>query len=341
MKNYEDKIKDEEEKIVEVLDSPGDNSRITLAYQFNTLKDFLGKGGYGEVYKVQLMSNGYQEKYYAIKIFDKNILSKEPVIYQRVLNEIKIHRSLEHDNVCKYENSFEDNKNVYILMEYCQNGNLASFLKLRGILEEIEIRYYMFQILLVLRYLRKVRIIHRDLTLVNILLKNFKTVKLGDFGLAVRERDWDDKSQEVCGTPGYFTPESLNFRYSYKTDIFYFGVCIFYLLGGKLQLNSSQQSFDYFSGGGLQIPKHMKLSLEAYDILKRTITVENERLNLEQLYHHPFFKNINTLSYDKFPDYNEKDYMEKIAELTKKFNIKQMERKDKIEQLKLKISSES
>ena len=314
----------ETERIEKIFDSPRNKSRITITYEYNPVTDLLGKGGYGEVYKVKIIKNSIYQNYYAIKIFDKTNFIKDSDKSSRLLNEIKIHRSLIHEHICKYEHSFEDEKNVYILMEYCGNGTLASFLKSRIRLEEIEIRFYMFQVLLVLKYLRRQKIIHRDLTLGNIFLKDYKTVKIGDFGFAFKEYDPDEKSGVICGTPGYYTPESNICKYSYKTDIFDFGVCIYYLFGGKLPLNNSQQAFDLFDNGELQFEKNGKLSEEAVDLLKNTINVENKRFDLDRIFNHPFFKKGKGLSPDTFPDYNDKDYIEKIHKLTKQFQIKPM-----------------
>ena len=125
-------------------------------------------------------------------------------------------------------------------------GSLFNYLKAREKLEEIEIRFYMFQVLKVLKYFRLQKLVHRDLTLSNIFLKDYKTVKISDFGFAYKENELLEKEEEVCGTPGYYPPESHLSKYSYKTDIFYFGMCIYYLFGGKYMLNTSQQSYDFF-----------------------------------------------------------------------------------------------
>ena len=321
----------ESDKIEKILDSPRNKSRVTMEYEFNPTTDLLGKGGFGEVFKVKLLKEFSNQKNYAIKIFDKNNLIKETEKGIRILNEIKIHRVLNHQYICKYEHSFEDKKNVYILMEYCENGNLASFLKTRGRLEEIEIRFYMFQVLLVLKYLRKQKIIHRDLTLGNIFLKNYKTIKIGDFGLAFRENEYDEKSGIICGTPGYYTPESNNFKYSYKTDIFDFGVCIYYLFGGKLPLGSSLESFEFFLDNYFKFEKNVKLSKDALDLIQNTITIESKRIDLDKIFEHPFFKKGKGLSKDSFPDYNEKDYMDKIKKLTEEFDIKPIFKQSKKE----------
>ena len=297
----------EKEGLEVVRDSPKNKSRVTVEYQFNVESDLLGTGGYGEVYKVKKRRGTLVQKdpYYALKIFNKINLYKENDKGSRILTEIKIHRSLNHEHICKYEHSFEDKRNVYILMEYCENGTLASYIRTRKYLEEYEIRFYMFQVLSVLKYLRREKIIHRDLTLGNIFLKDLKTVKIGDFGFAYKDSENDEKTGVICGTPGYFTPESNNSKYSFKTDIFDFGVCIYYLFGGKPLFKTSSESAEVFSNKELQFDKKLKYSVEALDLLNKTVTVENQRIDLDEIYRHPFFNKGKGLSKDKFPEYNE------------------------------------
>lgn len=317
-------LDEDPDRIEKICDSPRNKSRMTVEYIYHPISDLLGKGGYGEVYKVNILKSSPTQAYYAIKIFDKNTFIEDEDKGFRILNEIKIHRSLNHDHICKYEHSFEDQKNVYILLEYCENGTLATMLKSRLKLEEIEIRFYMFQVLLVLKYFRRHKIVHRDLTLGNIFLKDYKTVKIGDFGFAFKETDNDEKPGIICGTPGYYTPESNLPKYNYKTDIFDFGVCIYYLFGGKLPLQTSQQSYDYFTLHEFQVERHVKLSEDAFDLLKNILTLENKRLDLETIFEHPFFNKGKGLSKETFPDYNDKDYMIQIDKLTQEFQIKPM-----------------
>ena len=329
-----------EDKIEKICDSPRNKSRITVEYIYHPIADLLGKGGYGEVYKVNIIKSLPTQTYYAIKVFDKRNFYEDEEKCFRILNEIKIHRSLDHEHICKYEHSFEDKKNVYILMEYCENGTLATMLKSRLKLEEIEIRFYMFQVLLVLKYLRRHKVVHRDLTLGNIFLKDYKTVKIGDFGFAFKENDNEEKPGLICGTPGYYTPESNLPKYNYKTDIFDFGVCIYYLFGGKLQLETSQQSYDFFTLHDFQVDRHVKLSQDAFDLLKNILTLENKRLDLDRIFEHPFFNKGKGLSKETFPDYNDKDYMEKINKLTQEFQIKPMP-KDKYTQKKKELYTDT
>ena len=308
----------EKDRIEIIRDSPKNKSRITIEYQFDIDKDLLGTGGYGEVYKVKRKRENMAQydPEYALKIFNKVNFYKDNDKGSRVLTEIKIHRSLNHEHIVKYEHSFEDKKNVYILMEYCGLGTLATLIKTRKFLEEYEIRYYMFQVLSVLRYFRREKIIHRDLTLGNIFLKDRKTVKIGDFGFAYKESENEEKTGIICGTPGYFTPESNNSKYSYKTDIFDFGVCIYYLFGGKPLFKTSLESAEFFTNKeSLFFDKKLNFSEEAIDLLKQTINLENQRIDLDKIYNHPFFNGGKGLSKDKFPEYNENNKEQFIKEL--------------------------
>ena len=314
---------DETNNIIKICDSSHNHSRKTLKYIYNPETDILGKGGFGQVFKVQMeKENSNDIKFYAIKILSKNILIKDPDKKLSVLNEIKIHRNLQHEHICKFEHSFEDENNVYILMEYCPCGTLLNFLKMRRRLEEIEIRFYMFQILKVIKYFRIQKIVHRDLTLKNIFLKDYKTVKLSDFGLAYRECESEDRSGIICGTSGYLAPESNLSKYSYKTDIFCFGMCIYYLFGGKKIFFSSQESYDYFLNGEFEPDNNLKLSKEALDLLKKLITIESKRIRIEKIFQHPFFNNGKGLEIENFPDFNNENYMTQIKDLNDKFGIK-------------------
>ena len=312
--------------IIKISDSSGNHSRRTLKYVYNPEKDILGQGGFGKVYKVYLEKEFQNDiKTYAIKIFPKKELKEDIDKANNVLNEIKLHRSLIHEHICKYEHSFEDKNNVYIIMEYCAEGTLLNFLQKRKKLEEVEIRFYMYQVLKALKYFKLQKLIHRDLTLKNIFLKNYKTIKISDFGLAFKECEFDEKDGFICGTPGYFTPEANLGKYSYKTDIFCFGMCIYYLFGGRTMFMTSQESYDFFAHNLFETEKNLKLSNDAYDLIKQLITIESKRIKLEKIFEHPFFNKGIGLEIENFPDYNDKKYFEQIKELSNKLNIRPIE----------------
>jgi len=320
----------EKEHIEIIRDTSKNKSGEIIEYQFDKKKDKLSEGGFGEVYKVKkkYLNQIQNSPEYALKIYNKEDLSKGNIDKSSIiLSEINILSLLNHEHIVKYENSFEDNKNKYLLMEYCNKGSLESLIKSRKYLEEYEIRYYMFQVLSALQYFRKEKIVHRNLTLNNIFLKDLKTVKIGDFCFAYKESENNEKSDIICGTPGYFTPESNNCIFSHKTDIFCFGLCIYYLFGGKKLFRTTSESVDFFNyNEAIYFDKKLNFSEEAIDLLKQTITTENERIDLDKIYNHPFFNGGKGLTKDKFPEYKEdnnnkdnfKDFIKKLKELPNK-----------------------
>lgn len=78
------------------------------------------------------------------------------------MSEIRIHRSLRHVNIVSFEHFFEDNENVYILLEMCQNQTLNELLRRRKRLTELETQCYTAQIISALKYLHSHKVIHRE-----------------------------------------------------------------------------------------------------------------------------------------------------------------------------------
>ena len=123
----------------------------------------LGKGGFASVFRVQSIDSS---KIYACKIINKSKLVHSE--HQRKLvSEIKLHQSLQHKHVIKFERHFEDKKNVYILLEVCPNKSMMELSIRRVKLTEPEVRYFMAQIVVAIKHLHSRFILHRDLKLGN------------------------------------------------------------------------------------------------------------------------------------------------------------------------------
>ena len=307
----------------EIVDSPKNDSRIPVRYVIIESKS-LGDGAFGEVYLVEKKSENAEDKGnpLAMKRIKKDDVINDKDKLHRILTEIKIHRSLNNQYICKFEHSFEDKYYIYILMEYCKNGSLNDILKDRKTtLSEYETRFYMYQVVLGLVYLKKQKVIHRDLTLANIFLKDYKTVKIGDFGLSYKENENEERHELICGTEGYFTPESHEPKYSYKTDIFDLGVCIYHLMTGKTLFKDSATCSEIIKRGEVKFDEKTKFSSEALDLLRRIFVLENKRIDLDEILIHDFFNEGKGLKDVDFPDYdalNDKiKYNEKIKALEK------------------------
>lgn len=322
-----------------IYDSDINNSRRPIEYK---IEGTLGIGGFGRVLKVSRSKYDYREgkiitKLFALKTIPIRDILCDKNLKNRVITEIKLHRQLKHKYICKFEHSFDDDNNVNILLEYCPNTSLQNLLRIRKQpLTEFETRYYMFQVLQVLMYLKRQKIIHRDLTLSNIFLSENYTVKVGDFGLSFKETCEEERRGKVCGTQPYLAAEIIgnNVTYSYKTDIWAFGIDIFELLTGRLLFDSPEEAFEKLPNFSFE--RSVKISDEARNLLLKIFVKEQDRIDLNDIYYHPFFnQGINIGSDIEIPRYEtidddiekekidqiDKAFRDEINELTKKITI--------------------
>ena len=188
----------------------------------------LGKGGFAKVFLMTDVSNGNE---YACKIIRKNRMQK--IHMQKIAREIMIHKELNHANVVQLHHYFEDNLNVYMLLEACPRKSLMHVLKYRGKVTEPEARYYMRQMVTGVAYIHSQKVVHRDLKPGNMFLSDRMIVKIGDFGLATR-LDGQCRRVTICGTPNYIAPEVLYKQaYSYEADVWALGCILYALLVGQ------------------------------------------------------------------------------------------------------------
>ena len=192
---------------------------------------FLGKGGFAKVFEFLCIET---KQVTAGKIMEKASLSKARA-RQKLMSEIKIHRSLHHQNIVRFEHYFEDDANVYIMLELCTNQSLNDLIRRRKRLVELESQCYLFQVLSALKYMHSHRVIHRDIKLGNIFLSDKMEIKMGDYGLAAKLEFDGERKRTICGTPNYIAPEILDGRngHSFEVDIWSFGVLMYTMLIGK------------------------------------------------------------------------------------------------------------
>jgi polo-like kinase 4 len=194
-----------------------DSTRSYLRFPDNIESYFLGpqigKGAFGQVYQASLSRAGNRSNNnvkFAIKIIDKQLVMTSELV-QRVKNEVSIHSTLDHPNILRLFHFFEDDRNVYLVMELAEQGELYKILKKKvnfggGPFDEEQVAKYTRDIVSGLVYLHSQGIIHRDLKLSNILLTSDDTAKIADFGLAVRQSNPYNEQKTLCGTPNYLPP---------------------------------------------------------------------------------------------------------------------------------------
>lgn len=192
---------------------------------------FLGEGGFARCFQMRDALG----RIYAAKTVAKALIKNEKT-KTKLLLEIKIHKLLKHTNIVNFIDCFEDDVNVYILLEICPNQSLMELLKTRKRVLEPEVRLFMVQIVGAVKYLHSRRVIHRDLKLGNIFFDPDMNLKIGDFGLASVLPSTDSRKYTICGTPNYIAPEVLGGKqtgHSFEVDIWAIGIMLYALLVGK------------------------------------------------------------------------------------------------------------
>ncbi|PIK62250.1 hypothetical protein BSL78_00773, partial [Apostichopus japonicus] len=179
----------------------------------------IGEGAFGKTYHV---TKGEQD--YALKMLKSFQMTEAVVI--ATMKEITILRSLKHGNVVSYVDSFRDGLNkVYIVMEYCDMGNLGMLIDSRdpSVADERFIVDVMTQLCCGLAYIHSMKVVHRDIKPTNIFIRRREgtkiSIKIGDFGLS-KVLQSSGYANTICGTPSYISPECLQgLPYNYQREL--------------------------------------------------------------------------------------------------------------------------
>lgn len=179
-------------------------------------KEPIGFGSFSIIYKGYSTKN---KKLYAIKQITKIVDMKY------FNNEVQLMKKLDHPNILKLYDVIHNNGKIYLILEYCNGGDLSNYIKSGS--KEYNYRYFC-QIFSGLEYLYKNNILHRDIKPQNILVDN-DIIKISDFGFA-RSFEQNELITTFCGSPLYMAPEIIkNKEYNTKSDIWSLGVIIYEL----------------------------------------------------------------------------------------------------------------
>ncbi|EGC39194.1 hypothetical protein DICPUDRAFT_96609 [Dictyostelium purpureum] len=187
----------------------------------------IGKGGFGTVYQGLDIEDG---DFVAIKQINLTKIPKDQL--QGIMNEIDLLKNLNHANIVKYIKYVKTKENLYIVLEYVENGSLSSLIKKFGKFPESLVCVYIRQVLEGLVYLHEQGVVHRDIKGANILTTKEGKIKLADFGVATK---FDDSSAAaVVGTPYWMAPEIIELNgATTKSDIWSVGCTVIELLTGS------------------------------------------------------------------------------------------------------------
>lgn len=192
------------------------------------LGPLIGKGGFGSCFKCTHIGSGVER---ACKLLHKSDNRKDN---KSVVHEFKLLSQLDHPNLLKVYELYEDKKYFFIITDLYEGGDLFDLVEKEGPLNEQEVAMVIQRLLSCVNYLHQNGIVHRDIKPENVILtgNDFNTLKLIDFGLARQERP-NQAFCSIVGSPFYVSPQVVNAQYNRKCDIWALGVIAYVLLCGK------------------------------------------------------------------------------------------------------------
>ncbi|XP_039607094.1 serine/threonine-protein kinase Nek1 isoform X2 [Polypterus senegalus] len=185
----------------------------------------IGEGSFGKAVLVRSKKDGKQ---YVIKEISISRMSNKEREESR--REVEVLAHMKHPNIVQYRESFEESGCLYIVMDYCEGGDLYKRINnQKGVLfSEDQILDWFVQICLALKHVHDRKILHRDIKSQNIFLTKDGTIQLGDFGIARVLNSTVELARTCIGTPYYLSPEICeNKPYNNKSDIWALG-CVLY-----------------------------------------------------------------------------------------------------------------
>ena len=252
------------------------------------IKETIGKGTFSIV---KLGINKITNEKVAIKILKKKKMQKNKDKL-RLEREINILKRLHHINLIKIHKISEESDNYFIVMEYCENGELFNYIVAHERLSEEETAYFFYQLINGLDYIHHKNIVHRDLKPENLLLSQGNILKIVDFGLSNYYYPEEQLLSTPCGSPCYASPEMVcgNKYNGFKIDVWSCGIIIFAMICGYLPFEDPNNEILFKKIMKCKVDYPEYLSEEVLDILNKIIVIDpNKRINIEQIRQHPFY----------------------------------------------------
>ena len=275
----------------------------------------LGKGSFGTVYLTKIKGDN---KYYATKKYERDKIENS-VTMKYLNNEISVLQCLDHPNIAKFIDIKKTKKHFYIVMEYCNGGELHKSLERyqlqygKPFPEEL-VQYFMRQIISAFQHIHNNNIMHRDIKLQNILLhydnekdkKDFNLmkakIKIIDFGFACKIKK-DTLQFTAIGNPINMDPLILHklnsndkktkqLGYDQKADIWSLGAICYQMLIGRAAFDAADMDelINKIESGKYQVPT--SLSKEVVSFLNGMLQYDSKiRLDINQLAEHKFITN--------------------------------------------------
>jgi serine/threonine protein kinase len=254
----------------------------------------LGKGQFGTVYKAKNCITG---DIFAIKTVLKSSVNGNTKLKSLFNTEISIMSKIKHPNILHLYEYLETGNNYYLIIDYCNNGDMESYVKKHQFLGENESVYFLMQIMNGFKELHKNKIMHRDFKLANIFLNDDKLI-IGDFGFA---KSGVDMTTTKLGSPITMAPELLlsqggKLTYTNKADLWSIGICFYQMIFGCLpwdvkDMDDLKLMVKTRSGRNLPFPSDKgSITPECRELLVKLLEQDpNQRIEWDDFFKHKLF----------------------------------------------------
>eukprot|EP00745_Piridium_sociabile_P032917 TRINITY_DN56262_c0_g1_i3.p1 TRINITY_DN56262_c0_g1~~TRINITY_DN56262_c0_g1_i3.p1 ORF type:complete len:604 (+),score=95.32 TRINITY_DN56262_c0_g1_i3:106-1917(+) len=264
----------------------------------------IGQGQFGIVYKVSEICRTPDRRgqLRCCKVISKERLTCPP---EYIANEIQVLRKLDHPNIMRMIEAYEDYQNIYLIFELIEGKELLDVImdlaKSNERLTEDRVRRILHGILSALSHCHSYRVMHKDLKPENIMIccnpgrsNEEEFVKIIDFGLAEVFTP-GAASTIVAGTPYYMSPEVFSQRFNYKCDVWSVGVLMYLMLTAHLPFDApNKEAFvEVVKRKDVSFPSNLfgTVSQSAQDLIRKLLEKNvNKRPSASEALHHPFFE---------------------------------------------------
>ena len=262
-------------------------------------------------YKIQRKSD--LNIFKSLKIINKKVLNENN---EKIIEEIKILCSLNHERIIKVENCFYDENYFYIITEYCKLGTLYD-LKKKKTFKENQTKFIIYQLLAAVQYLCSKNFIHTDINPMNILIdSSFKYKGEEYYFIKILDFTYKSNSSKVknleINLPYYISPEILEMDFNNKCDIWSIGIILYEMLHGYLPFKGKDYEEVIYNIKNSNIHYDSNIVSQIGLNLLKKMLVRNyeERLNSDECLNHIWFERIEEIK----PDETNKNELSQIKE---------------------------